>query len=204
MRDVRTLRFVGLVLLSGMAAGCFAMEGAVVASAVEAALCHPFSNLDGNASFDKTSEESIAVFGVSKIYAMVFLSGRDDGVSWHRDRDRARQSASVMASDGFVVARLNPRPRRYAIARAALEPGATDCYTFPHASSLLVFDAPPGQVTYFGGLTVEYKTEGGSNAAVLREDPSISKQQAIAFLARRHPGIKGEVVTGRTEWVYKK
>ena len=190
-------------MLSATAAGCFLMEGAVTASAVEAARCLPFSNLDGDATLRQDEHESIAVFGVSKIYAMVFLSGVDDGVSWHRDR--SGNSASVMASDGFVVAKLKPRPgnKRYAIARAALEPGATDCYSFPETSSLLVFDAPAGQVTYFGGLTVEYKTEGGSNAAVLRDDPSIGKQQAIAFMARRYPGIKAEVVTGRTQWAYK-
>jgi len=203
VRDARTLRFIGLCLLSANAAGCFLMEAAVTASAADAARCLPYTNLDGDARFDKTSDESIAVFGVSKIYAMVFLSGVDDGVSWHRDR--SGNSASVMASDGFVVAKLKPRPgnKRYAIARAALEPDATDCYGFPHTSSLLVFDAPAGQVTYFGGLTVEYMTEGGSNMAVLREDPSISKQQAIAFMARRYPGIKAEVVAGRTEWAYK-
>ena len=184
-------------------AGCTPLPPVPGPAVIEAALCLPFSNLDGDSSFDKTSDDSIAVFGVSKIYAMVFLSGVDDGVSWHRDRSVG--AVSVMASDGFIVAKLKPRPgkKRYGIARAALEPGATDCYTFPETSSLLVFDAPAGQVTYFGGLTVEYRTEGGSNAAVLREDPSISKQQAIAFIARRHPGIKAEVVTGRTEWAYK-
>ena len=143
------------------------------------------------------------MFGVSKIYGMSFQSGVDDGVSWHRDRSGI--SATVTASDGFVVARLKPRPgnRRYAIVRAAFEPGATDCYNFPHTSTLLTFDAPAGQVTYVGALTVEYKTEGGTNAAVLRDDPSSTKQQAIAFMARRYPGIKGEVVTGRMDWMYK-
>jgi hypothetical protein len=193
------LSLIGLGMLAA-GAGCTQM---VVIGVVETAKCLPLSDLDGNATFDKATDESIVVFGVSKIYSMTFQSGIDNGVSWHRDRPAF--SATVTASDGFVVARLKPRSgnRRYAIARAAFEPGATDCYTFPHTSTQLTFDAPAGQVTYLGALTVEYKTEGGSNAAVLRADPSISKQQAIAYLARRYPGIKGEVVTGRTEWGYK-
>ena len=197
MRDARALGLIGCVLAA--AAGCTQM---LAVGAIETAQCLPLSNLDGDATFDGANDESIVVFGVSKIYGMTFQSGVDDGVSWHRDRPGI--SATVTASDGFVVARLKPRPgnRRYAIARAAFEPGA-DCYNFPHTSTLLTFDAPAGQVTYLGALTVEYKTEGGSNAAVLRDDPLITKQQAIAFMARRYPGIKGEVVTGRMDWMYK-
>ena len=173
MRDARALGLIGCVLSA--AAGCTQM---LAVGAVETASCLPLSNLDGNATFDGANDESIIVFGVSKIYGMSFQSGVDDGVSWHRDRSGI--SATVTASDGFVVARLKPRPsnRRYAIVRAAFEPGATDCYNFPHTSTLLTFDAPAGQVTYVGALTVEYKTEGGTNAAVLRDDPSSTKQQA--------------------------
>lgn len=173
------------------------------ASAVEQAQCSPVSQLDGETSFDETSPDAIVVLGVSRIHAMTVLLGVDDGVIWRRDRSGT--AASTRADHGFVVFRLRPQPgkKRYAIARVALEPGATDCYNLSASSSTLAaFDAPPGRVTYLGGLTIQFISDGSGSRAALREDPGISKQQAMAFVAGRYPHIKAELTSGRLDWVY--
>jgi hypothetical protein len=138
---------------------------------------------------------------VSKIYAFVFIDGVDDGVSWHRDRLSLAYRAA--ARDGFVAVNLRPLrdKRRYAIASAAIDPELqNDHYEFPGSDQIRVFDVPPAPVAFLGGLTVQY---AGSSASLV-DDPSITNDQAAAFIARRHPELQqGPPKAGRLDWLYK-
>jgi len=194
---------LGLLLLIAASSGCTTAGALLSASAASQALCSPYNQLDAETRFDDRSPDAIVVLGVSRIQAMTVLLGVDDGVVWRRDR--SGMAASTLAEHGFVVFRLRPQTgkKRYAIARVALEPGATDCYLLSHASSTLAaFDAPPGRVTYLGGVTIDFVSDGGGSRALLREDAGISKQQAMAFVAARYPGIRAEMTGGRLDWVY--
>jgi hypothetical protein len=196
----RARHFLGVAGLFTLA-GCYP-SGLLPEAAIEGARCAS-DVLDGDTRFDATNNDAIVVVGVSRIYGMRFVSGVDDGVSWH---DEFRESqGGAKADEGFVVARLKARrgKHRYSIARVSLEPEGHDCYEFPSSSTLLVFDAPAGQVTYLGALTVQYGSQGLANTASLRADPSITKEQASAYLARRFPQITRELSTGRMEWAYK-
>lgn len=59
-------------------------------------------------------------------------------------------------------------------------------------------------MTYLGALTVQYGSQGLANTASLRTDPSITKEQARAYLARRFPQITRELSAGRMEWAYER
>lgn len=201
-RPARSM-LLGLLLLIAASSGCGIPGTLLAASAVEQTLCSPYNQLDTETRFDATSPDAIVVLGVSRIKAMTVVLGVDDGVVWRRDR--SGMAAGTLAEHGFVVFRLRPQTgkKRYAIARVALEPGATDCYILSTASSTLAaFDAPPGRVTYLGGVTIEFVRDGGGSRALLREDAGISKQQAMAFVAARYPGIRAEMTGGRLAWVY--
>src|SRR5262245_20022674 len=184
------------------AAGCHPVAALATGGVVDVVRCAPDSRLDGETRFEQTDPDAIVVVGATQIYGMVFLSGKDDGPYWRRVRG---PEASARTEDGFVVVRMKPRrgTHTYAIGRVSLQPDATDCYSFPSSSQLLLFNAPPGQVTYLGAVTVQYSSERGRNYASLREDASISKTQASAYFSRRFPQIKADLVPGRTAWIYK-
>ena len=183
---------IGMLLLSATASGCVSVMSAG-------------GQLETGTQFDGSSPDAdaIVVIGVSRIYAVTVVSGTDDGVSWHRQRRPT--GARAMADDGFVAIKLKPRQgqERYAIASVALDPDATDRYPFPDSSTILVFDAPPGKVTYLGGIDAQIASEGMHSFAILRDNPAITRQQAAAFMARRYPRIGNQLVTGKLDWLYR-
>jgi len=113
------------------------------------------------------------------------------------------QRCRCKTDDGFVVIKLKPRrgKSRYAISSVSFS-GELGSYVFPPNTGVLVFDAPRGKVTYIGGFTVDFASEGLTNGARLRDDPSITRAQAAAFMVRRYPQIKAEPVMGRVHWLY--
>ncbi|HEY5448342.1 MAG TPA: hypothetical protein VIQ54_06305 [Polyangia bacterium] len=197
-------RSLALFVLSGAlaAAACHPVGALVTGGVLDVVRCAPDTPVDSQTRFEQTDTDAIVVLGAAQIYGMTFLSGIDDGVDW---RPTHGPTVTARTDNGFVVARLKARrgKHRYAIGRVSLQPEATDCYAFPSSSQLLIFNAPPGQVTYLGAYTVAYTSEGGVNRASLRADPAVTQTQANAYLVRRFPLIKPALVTGPTEWVYR-
>jgi hypothetical protein len=192
---MRAVAVMALLPLCATTSGCVWLLAGGEAKCIGEQLQH-------DTKFDETSPESIVVIGVSRVFKLNVASGVDDGTTWHRHHYYG--GASATPEDGFVVIKLKPRKgkKRYGIENVVLSDQPAISYEFPEKTTA-VFDAPPGQVTYIGGFTIDLASGGLRNVARLCEDPNITQPQAAAFMASHYPHVKRAPVMGRMDWLYK-
>jgi hypothetical protein len=65
-------------------------------------------------------------------------------------------------------------------------------------STIPAFNAPPGQVTFVGGIHVKWS----ETRADVEEDATATEEQAADYLAENYPRVTAPVARGQMDWIY--
>jgi len=148
-----------------------------------------FSNLDPAAKISREQGDAVVVLAVKPRSRVSLFEGVGEGGRW--SCKSSFNIANVFPENGFVVLKLKPREgnMNYGIGQV-LPDGIGGARFIVHGNAVVpVFHAPPGRVTFVGGIVLA--RHGGSLS--IKPDEVTTVEEAEQFLRSSYPGLAGGV-----------
>lgn len=146
-----------------------------------------FSNLDSSAKIDRGGGEAVVVLAITPRSRVSLFEGESQGSEW--TCKSLFNIANVFPESGFIVLKLKPRTgnKNYGIGQVLPDGIGGESFVVRRNAMVPVFHAPPGKVTFVGGIQV---TRAGERLRVV-PDETPTVEDVERHLKTSHPGLAG-------------
>jgi len=148
-----------------------------------------FSNLDRSASINRGGGEAVVVLAVEPRSRVSLFEGESHDGDW--TCKSLFNIANVFPEGGFIVLKLDPRTgnKNYGIGQVLPDGIGGESFIVRRDTAVPAFHAPPGKVTFVGGIRL---ARHGRGMRLMRDD-STDVEDVEEFLKTRYPALAGDV-----------
>jgi hypothetical protein len=148
--------------------------------------CVTFNNLDGNATLDEASDQTIVVLGVRPSYRVAILGGE---IVRGEVKERGIAVVNSFPENGYIVVKVKSAnaPDEYHISQVLPEGIGKGGYSACNGDPVVTFSAPPGKVVYVGDINLNIAS--GRLSFGYRNDFDAANR----FIEAHYPKLKGRL-----------
>jgi len=115
-------------------------------------------------------------------------------------------TANVWSDNGFIVLKLDPRVGSETYSIGQILPGGIGgrSYVVRRGTSVPVFHANPGAITFVGAIEVMSMQHGDASGFGIRKDENTTKEDAQRFISHAYPNLHGALNVESLKMVHAK